>query len=211
MATAMVWVSLGGADIILYDNWHRGATATLAVIGRIILFERFSERARRLIFFARFAASQRGSMEIEPRDLFWGATHDSHRVGCPFAGLRDKRDEIRAILISEAKPAISMETNIPLSSSGKLSLTYGADEAEREQSRVIGIEHLLLGVLRTGDEALVRLAVAGYTLLTLRNALQEAQRIELEKPALWGECGCGRKEPPKPPDASHMRILKRNP
>jgi len=109
------------------------------------VFERYTETARRTIFFARFEASKLVSGCIEPEHLLLGLLHEdrllAHRLPV---------DEIRAA-IARAFPAaqsISTSIDLPLSDSGKRVLTAAAEEAEKLNHRHIGTEHLLLGLLR---------------------------------------------------------------
>ena len=101
------------------------------------MFKRYSERARRVVFYARFWASQRGSDEIDPRDLFLGATHDKHQAGCPFEKLHDEAEKIRELLVPGYPSGFTLEASgaspgreLPLSITGKTALAYAAQEAE---------------------------------------------------------------------------------
>src|SRR5215470_4018676 len=55
--------------------------------GRARVFERYTEKARRVIFFARYEASQTGSRHIETEHLLLGIFREDHafaaRVGFP--------------------------------------------------------------------------------------------------------------------------------
>lgn len=62
------------------------------------MFERFTERARRAIFHAKYEALARGSNEIEPKDIVLGLTWDPHQPGCPFAKIHDDADELRRLI-----------------------------------------------------------------------------------------------------------------
>ena len=42
------------------------------------MFERYTERARRVLFFARYEASQLGSISIETEHLLLGEMHREH-------------------------------------------------------------------------------------------------------------------------------------
>lgn len=61
------------------------------------MFERYTERARRVIFFARYEALSRNAPAIETSDLLIGMTYDKHQPDCPFAFLHDRRDEFRKL------------------------------------------------------------------------------------------------------------------
>jgi hypothetical protein len=115
------------------------------------MFERYTEKARRVIFFARYEASQFGSPTIETEHLLLGILRDDARItrilpaGAP-ATIRaqiDARYEIRE--------KVSISVDLPLSNASKRVLAYGAEEAERLNHRHIGSEHLFLGLLREQD------------------------------------------------------------
>jgi ATP-dependent Clp protease ATP-binding subunit ClpC len=142
-----------------------------------IVFERYSERARRLVFHARHQASLRGASEIEPSDLILGATCDAHQPGCPFQKLHDDAEKIRRLLqVPGATGIAAPDRDIPLSSAGKLALAYAIEEAERDNRWTIGSDHLVRGALRTKDGSIRRLKRAGYTLRLMRQFSHEAQR-----------------------------------
>ncbi|HEV2707345.1 MAG TPA: Clp protease N-terminal domain-containing protein [Pyrinomonadaceae bacterium] len=116
------------------------------------MFERYTEKARRVIFFARYEASQLGTPAIEPEHLLLGllredktlTSHFFSRV--PGATLDTVREEIKSRL--PPGEAISTSVELPLSQSAKRALAYAHEESERLQHRHIGTEHLLLGLLR---------------------------------------------------------------
>ncbi len=113
------------------------------------MFERYTEKARRTIFFARYEASQYGSKCIETEHLLLGLLREDHTLVRKF--LRDKggsqaiREEIeRQITIGER---ISTSVEVPLSAECMRVLKKSAGEAERLADKHVGTEHLLLGIL----------------------------------------------------------------
>ncbi len=52
-----------------------------------VMFERYTEKARRTIFFARYEASQFGSQHIEPEHLLLGLLREDKAVANRFCGL----------------------------------------------------------------------------------------------------------------------------
>jgi hypothetical protein len=113
------------------------------------MFERYTETARRVIFFARYEASQFGSMTIETEHLLLGlireATAIVHRF-MPAGSAETIRKEISAR--STIREKVSTSVDLPLSQECKRILAYAAEEAERLNHRHIGNEHLLLGMMR---------------------------------------------------------------
>jgi Uma2 family endonuclease len=119
------------------------------------MFERYTEKARRTIFFARYEASQFGSSFIETEHLLLGLFREDKALAKQFLGshakLEDIRDAVARHSIAEqggTGPKISTSVDLPLSHEAKRVLAYGAEEAERMNHKVIGTPHLLLGLLR---------------------------------------------------------------
>jgi ATP-dependent Clp protease ATP-binding subunit ClpA len=111
------------------------------------MFERYTEKARRSIFFARYEASQLGTPVIAPEVLLLGLIRESRNL---LEYLRVDRSELenrlRAGVVIGAK--ISTSVDIPLDDGCKRVLAHAAQEADRLNHRHIGSEHLLLGVMR---------------------------------------------------------------
>src|ERR1700740_1745726 len=115
------------------------------------MFERYTERARRVLFFARYEASQLGSISIETEHLLLGLIREGKRVPSRiFArshlSLENIRKEIEGRTVFREKVSTSVE--IPFSAETKRVLQFAAEEADRLLHNYIGTEHLLLGILR---------------------------------------------------------------
>jgi hypothetical protein len=114
------------------------------------MFERYTERARRVIFFARYEASQFGSMTIESEHLLLGLIREYRNLIQRFApgapSVQDISKEVTAHSTVREKTSTSID--MPLSNECKRILAYSAEEAERLADRLIGAEHLLLGMMR---------------------------------------------------------------
>ena len=112
------------------------------------MFERYSEKARRVIFFARYEASEFGSHTIDTEHLLLGILRESkwpeHYLGV--AALGALRERIKKE--TPVKDKIPTSVDIPFSEPARSALSFGADEAERSCQRRIAPEHLLLGLLR---------------------------------------------------------------
>lgn len=113
------------------------------------MFERYTEAARRVIFFARYEASQFGTPYIETQHLLLVVVREdpvlSRRL-LPDMSLESLRHEVEACTTTSTKVATSVD--MPLSNESKRVLAYAAEEAERFGHKHIGSEHLLLGLLR---------------------------------------------------------------
>ena len=114
------------------------------------MFERYTEKARRVIFFARYEASQFGSPCIETEHLLLGLLREDKALTNRFlsaeAPLETIVKKIREHTVIREK--VSTSVDLPLSNESKRVLNYAADEAERLRHKHIGTEHLLLGLLR---------------------------------------------------------------
>src|SRR5688572_1370635 len=114
------------------------------------MFERYTEKARRVIFFARYEASQFGSPYIETEHLLLGLLREDKALANRFlrshASLESIRKQIEGHTTIREK--VSTSVDLPLSNECKRVLAYAAEEAERLSHKHIGTEHLLLGLLR---------------------------------------------------------------
>jgi len=115
------------------------------------MFERYTERARRVLFFARYEASQLGSISIETEHLLLGLIREgkgltSRIFARSHLSLENIRKEIEGRTVFREKVSTSVE--IPFSTETKRVLKFAAEEADRLLHNYIGTEHLLLGILR---------------------------------------------------------------
>jgi hypothetical protein len=114
------------------------------------MFERYTEKARRAIFFARFEASRFGSPYIEPEHLLLGLIHETvgGLSGFPEGVLDDIRSGIEKM--SPERVNVSTSVDMPVSGTVKRTLSRAAEEAEASQNNHIEPEHLVLGLLTEG-------------------------------------------------------------
>jgi ATP-dependent Clp protease ATP-binding subunit ClpC len=115
------------------------------------MFERYTEKARRVIFFARYEASQFGAQAIEAEHILLGLLREDKQLTqkffrSPHSTVESIRKEIEGR--SPLRDKVSASVDLPLSPSAKRVLGYAADESERLGHRHIGTEHLLLGIMR---------------------------------------------------------------
>lgn len=143
------------------------------------MFERYTEKARRTIFFARYEAAQLGSPFIETEHLLLGLLREEQSNFHALIGkttpdfLRRIREQIEAEKVSHSPAPTNVD--VPLSNESKRVLAYAAEEAERLQHRHIGTEHLLLGLMREQKSAAARiLGQFGLTSEAARTYAQNA-------------------------------------
>jgi ATP-dependent Clp protease ATP-binding subunit ClpC len=112
------------------------------------MFERYTDKARRVIFLARSEAVRFGSTTIESEHLLLGLirTDLTGRFLRNHSFFENIRKEIEGR--TPIREKVSTSIDLPLSNECKRILAYAADEAERLNHRHIGTEHVLLGILR---------------------------------------------------------------
>src|SRR5215213_9596100 len=116
------------------------------------MFERYTERSRRVIFFARYEALQYGSPMISPEHILLGLMREDKTISSRFLPFRNtvSVDAVRR----EVEERIVLRDRIPQSSELHLApetkkiLFYANEESRHLKNRHIGPEHLLLGILR---------------------------------------------------------------
>lgn len=146
------------------------------------MFERYTEKARRVIFFARYEASQFGAPAIEAEHILLGLMREDKGLTNRFfrhsqASIESIRKEIEGRTILREK--VSTSVDLPLSPEAKRVLAFAAEESERLQHRHIGTEHLLLGLLREEKSVAAEiLHERGLRLNTIRDELTRSTSNE---------------------------------
>ena len=142
------------------------------------MFERYTEKARRTIFFARYEASQFGWSHIEAEHLLLGLLREDKALANRFLRSHAAVESIRKQIEGHTtiREKVSTSIDLPLSHECKRILAYGAEEAERLNHKHIGTEHLLLGLLREEKSfAAQLLREEGLTLDLLREHVHHSE------------------------------------
>jgi ATP-dependent Clp protease ATP-binding subunit ClpC len=137
------------------------------------MFELYTERARRTIFFARYEASTFGSPYIEAEFLLLGILRENKNVIVRWLGEGDWQNILQKEIEKRFDRGLRTSTSVdlPLSNEAKRVLAYAAEEAERLSHKFIGAEHLFLGLLReTGSHVAKMLSGRGVDIRTVREA-----------------------------------------
>jgi ATP-dependent Clp protease ATP-binding subunit ClpC len=117
--------------------------------GRV--FEQYTEKARRAIFFARYEASHRGkSGVIEPEHLLLGMWREAPREINRLGGLSDRWSQMRRRVekhLGAPEKEVPLHVDIPISDPLKRVLVCAAEEAQKLGNRTISAGHLALGIL----------------------------------------------------------------
>jgi ATP-dependent Clp protease ATP-binding subunit ClpA len=117
------------------------------------MFERYTTRARRTIFVARYEAAQLGATEIDTSHLLLGLIRESHHLLRYFPALDNIEALRNDVLAACPSREINPSPDIPLSLAAKRTLIYAGEESESLGHQSIGTEHLFLGLLREPDTA----------------------------------------------------------
>jgi len=148
------------------------------------MFEKYNEKARRALFFARYEASKLGSRVIESEHILLGILREGEEtVNEIFRRFQVKPEDIRREIEGERVfvERISSTAELPLSEESKKILAYASHEAESMLHATVGSEHLLIGILRVeGCTAMRILAQQGFDVYTVR---EEALAIAKEREA----------------------------
>jgi len=115
------------------------------------MFEKYTEKARRVIFFARYEASQFGSPTIETEHLLLGLIREDKNLTSRFSPRTNASiDSIRKEIEGRAlvRERVSTSVDLLFSDECKRVLNAAAEESERLSHKCIGTEHMLLGLLR---------------------------------------------------------------
>jgi hypothetical protein len=141
------------------------------------VFERYTEKARRAIFFARYEASQYSRPQVEPEHLLLGLLREHRELANRLLGSPSSVAAVRAEIAKHNVPGEKVPTSVdlPLSKQCRRALDYAVEEADRLSHQQIGCEHLLIGLLREeksfAAEILLRFGVS------LEQLRKEAEKI----------------------------------
>ncbi len=138
------------------------------------MFERYTEQARRVVFFARYEASCQSAEKISTAHLLLGLVREGGSRAEAVGSFKDNAAQIQnaiGISISKYKPdKASLMREMPLYDNSKKVLAYAAQEAEIDQEYWIDTDHLLRGILRFPNEATVALQSISLDLDKAREA-----------------------------------------
>jgi ATP-dependent Clp protease ATP-binding subunit ClpC len=117
------------------------------------LFERFTEKARRVIFFARYEASQYGSPYIEAEFLLLGLLRENEELLRKLLQKSNIASDVRVAVENHIPPRerITTSVEVPLTEEAKQALILAMEEADRLGHDNIDTAHLLRGILDVKD------------------------------------------------------------
>lgn len=156
------------------------------------MWQRFAERARRVVFFAQEEAERRGDKYVSTEHLLLGLVREEDNVasrileelGIPTGRIR--ADMERQMAVGDPQTA----EDIMLHPRGKRVIDLAHEESRRLQDPHIGTDHLLLGLIREGEGLASRvLTKLGATIDAVRAIVdqQRAPKPPAAKPPSIGE------------------------
>ena len=151
------------------------------------MFERYTEQARRVLFFARYEASQLGSTAIHSEHLLLGLLRERKGISeqiFEMAGLDSLAVHFEIGHEAADRPRIATSVEIPIAPDAKAALERAAAEADGLRHLHIGAEHLLLGLLHQPESAAggiltragLRLPAVRKSVVTLTAGVKSGER-----------------------------------
>jgi ATP-dependent Clp protease ATP-binding subunit ClpA len=142
------------------------------------MWQRFTERARRVVFFAQEEATRLGVSEVGSDHLLLGLLRESdsvaarilNRLNVPQDQMRDKLE--RRVIRGDGR----LGQNTQLTAEAKRAIELAFDEVRALNNKYLGTEHLLLGLIRhEGSLAASLLAASGVDLERARAEVRVLQ------------------------------------
>jgi ATP-dependent Clp protease ATP-binding subunit ClpC len=146
-----------------------------------MMWQRFTERARKVIFYAQEEAQNFGETQVGPEHLLLALIRETDSVAVRIldrlgVSLQRVRAEIeRYAPRGEARPGQEMQ----LTARAKRVIDLAYDEARQLNHNYIGTEHLLLGLIREREGLAAR--ILGRLGVTLERARQEVVELSQDE------------------------------
>ena len=147
------------------------------------MWQRFTERARRVVYYSQQEAERYGHTHISTEHLLLGlVTNDDSVATRILEKFGVTSQQVRAAIVSDLQPADrKTSSDMQLTPRCKRVIDLAYDEAKQLGNNYIGTEHLLLGLIREAEGLAGRiLARLGVDLESARNA---AKTLQMRSPA----------------------------
>jgi ATP-dependent Clp protease ATP-binding subunit ClpC len=160
--------------------WSQPALDVLSKTGDTTMFERFTDRARRVVVLAQEEARLLGHSYIGTEHLLLGLLHENEGVAAKVLDsmavtLEKARELVEEII---GKGGSSPFGHIPFTPRAKKVLELALREALPLGHNYIGTEHLLLGIVREGEGVAMQVLTSlGVTVGQVRDAVSAALDI----------------------------------
>jgi ATP-dependent Clp protease ATP-binding subunit ClpC len=131
------------------------------------MFERYTERSRRVIFFARYEALQYGSPVISPEHVLLGLVREDKTLSAryfpytPTITPEKIRHDIEERIV--VRDRIPQSSELHLSADTKRVLVIANEESRILKQRTVAPEHILLGIIRHSTSVAAEI-LSGYGL-----------------------------------------------
>jgi ATP-dependent Clp protease ATP-binding subunit ClpA len=134
------------------------------------MWQRFTERARRVIMLGQEEAGKMGSVHVETEHLLLGLLLETEGVASQVLHKMDITADFVRDTIRQATPPENRGVEPKLTRGAKRVLELASDEARRMRHNYIGTEHLLLALLRERDGLAAEILLdVGLNLEDVRN------------------------------------------
>ena len=143
------------------------------------MFERFTDRARRVVVLAQEEARTRGGHYVETQDVLTALLMEGGGPAFDVLSLAGFTPESMRAQCAADLPAAHTGAHIPFSLPGKKALEYALREALQLGHNYVGTEHILLGLIRESESKAAQLLAEGPGLDVLRHALIKRITVEL--------------------------------
>ncbi len=152
------------------------------------MWQRFTERARKVIFYAQEEAGRLGENYVSTEHLLLGLIRENDSMACRILDrLGISLDLVRSEIerqVARGEGRLGQDLHLTPRAKRVIDLAY--DEARQLNNNYIGTEHLLLGLLREGEglagKTLVKLGMdLDHTRLEVQ-ALQEGRKNQEQNP-----------------------------
>jgi ATP-dependent Clp protease ATP-binding subunit ClpC len=141
------------------------------------MFERYTEKARKTIFYAGIEARELGAASIETEHLLLGLLRADTALTNILLEPEERVEDIRARIHAATAGNQPLPTSVdtPMSEECKRVLTNAADQADRLGHSGIGAEHLLLALIEEkGSLAASVLTEHGMTIEQARELVRQS-------------------------------------
>jgi ATP-dependent Clp protease ATP-binding subunit ClpC len=145
------------------------------------VFERYTEQARRAVYFARYVAGHQRAGFITTAHLLIGLSWEVTSRASVIGSLNEHMTEfceLFGIRLPFVKTKEKQQLSLPLDNKSKMVLAYAAKEADRDWQYWIDTDHLLRGILCFPNDAASALETISLDLATVR-AASKKHRTEL--------------------------------
>ncbi len=138
------------------------------------MFERYTDEAKRAVFFANWEAQQHGANYIDTLHLLLGISREKNNRANSFLRLHDSYSRIKETLCPASKPPHSKEHVMALNRESKLALAWASEVATCNNDYWIDTCHLVSGLCHEENcLGAQQLSAVGITRTDVENAMAE--------------------------------------